>query len=122
MKHPDVVRAVRHSRVADGVAVGAGETVRYQVPVFGLLRGIVRAVAGTNGGTIAFRYVKPTSTGEYPQDGSSLHGNVPAVTALTVNTTEAARELDFNGEAYLDIAYTDSGSGTTGLDIVVSGV
>lgn len=130
-RHPNSPRFGRHFTVGGGLApgtvVGASGTVREVIPIYGLLRGRIRAKLSVAGGTFSFKYVKPVAGAppaeEFPEDGSSLHAAQNPADLVLTDTAEGFRDIDdFYGEAFLDVLYTDDGDGSTIEQVTFSGV
>lgn len=102
-----------------GEAVEAAGVVRQVIPVSGFIRGKLRAKLSTAGGTVAFYFKRPSSNGQYAEDGTLRHAADEITDLALADTNEAVREFDLYGEGALEIEYTDDGSGGSVIDYFV---
>ena len=106
--------SARHVLVAEDQAVASAATAAFIVPIRDAVRGRFRAKCSTSGGTFTFRFMRPDAEGVYADDDSRNHADEAAADLVLADTSEGiSANIEFYGEAFVYVEYTDDGGGST---------
>lgn len=106
------VSGSRHVVLASAQAVADGAVASWIVPIRDAVRGRFRAKASAAGGTFTFRFMRPDADGVYQEDNTQNHADEAAADLVLSGTSEGISDnIDFYGEAFLFVEYTDDGGG-----------